>query len=271
MSTKPYFHLPLTSEESPKNASRSRPKHVRRLSATAFGIMAAAAAIIAVPHAFAADTDNRFNDIEPYYGAISLTNGGAQCTGGIKVKYNGKTALTTAGHCFDVNNKVKNHVWENNNYEVGGVFKKNSGHDIELIDTGVGDVGLDGKFWLDGTAFLKVSTIGPVIPGATGLAFSGQTSGVVSGLTIEQHNEAFTLPNGQGIIPSPFYLSEPCLCLGAQSGDSGAPVYYTSGGVTQVIGFVVGSIPSPKGNGRETVAVPAIGALSAIGATAITE
>lgn len=271
MSANSNHHVLLDSETSSENASRGRRKYIKLLSVAAFGIMAAAAAMFVVPHAFAADTDTRFNDFEPYYGGISLTNGGAQCTGGIKVKYNGVVALTTAGHCFDVNNRIKNHVWDNNPDFVGGVFKKNSGHDIELIDAGVSDQGLDGKFWLDGTDFLKVATIGPVIPGATGLAFSGQTSGVVTNLTIEQHNEPFTLPNGQGIVQSPFYLSEPCLCLGAQSGDSGAPVYYTSGGVTQVLGFVVGSIPSPKGAGRETVAVPAIGALSAIGATAITE
>jgi len=184
------------------------------------------------------EAEGRFDDQAPFYGAASVSDGNATCTAGVAVQDNsGKRYMTTAGHCFQLNESIS--ISGDNNY-VGTVTYRNTNRDTELLYTNPYPLGsyYNGFIWTGGykTSPASMPVAGSQYPyyGQSNIYTSGQTTFNQGGRQIKQLNINYC-PAGQQTCVSDNTGFTYCCGTFTQPGDSGAPIYVINGSRKAII------------------------------------
>jgi hypothetical protein len=185
------------------------------------------------------DTFDRRNDIAPFWGGSSITNGSSVCSSGFVVKKpTGVRSLVTAGHCFPVGTNV--FTTGGGNF-LGSVTQRGpflpwpfQSFDMELIGGSSYGSSIFVGSTTSSTGRHVAGAADPVV-GFSQYCRSGQTSGEQCGQTVQSVNAQVCTQTGckSPVISYTGPVSQP--------GDSGAPFYVYGGTDVHIRGLNIAS------------------------------
>jgi hypothetical protein len=159
--------------------------------------------------------DSRQNDISPYWGGGKYLVGGASCSTGFAVFWNGLTHMLSAGHCADNGQIAVDGGGNPGRDTMGGVFNDNNGRDTLMINTPTQGAVYIGSF--NNNFGVPVEGVAADFPGNV-VCTGGARTGEHCGLTVTHVNQS-----DAGFFP--LTRAEVRGCAAAR-GDSGGPVYH---------------------------------------------
>lgn len=195
-----------------------------------------------------AESYGRFDDTAPYYGAGAVSNSNKRCTAGVAVlNSSGDSLMTTAGHCYGLNEVI----WNGDKSDVIGLVTARGGSysvDTEVMSS---SSEYQARIWTGGTT-----------DSGSSIAVGGKAT-VTSGTRNVYASGATTLNRLRGTVKSASvnfcFVGGSCIVNGGNGfeyadgvnnapGDSGGPIFVlNSANKAIILGLVVGGVTTKSG------------------------